>query len=222
LMVLRPFLEHIPLNLKDVLVEPNTPIEYVHFLERGIASVVAITSQAQRIEVSIVGPEGMTGTQVLSNLSETPLLTFVQVAGSALRMPIDRLTVVMAESATLRDLLLRYSHTQTIQIAHTALALSHFTVQQRLARWILMSHDRSDGNDLPMTHEFLALMLGVRRSGVTEALHVLEGDGMIKSLRAHVVVRDREKLKVTADGSYGCSEREYDRVIGESRLALAG
>ena len=99
-------------------------------------------------------------------------------------------------------------------MAHTALANGRYTIQERLARWLLMRHDRLDGDDLPLTHEFLSLMLGVRRSGVTEALHVLEGVAIVKTNRGRVAVLRRDKLEEIAGACYGLPEREYRRLIG--------
>jgi CRP-like cAMP-binding protein len=214
LSLLQPFLEPVTLNLRDVLVEPNTPIEHVHFVEQGICSVIAISQGNKRIEVSNVGREGMAGVPVIHDLDRSLHQTFVQVAGSALRMRAEDLREAMKASPSLRTLLGHYAHTVWVQTAHTALAHGRFNVNERLARWILMSHDRLDGDDVPLTHEFLALMLGVRRAGVTVALHVLEGEHMIKSTRGRIRVVDRAKLEAVAQDIYGLPEAEYERVIG--------
>ncbi len=100
-----------------------------------------------------------------------------------------------------------------MQVAHTALSHGSYTLEERLARWLLMCHDRLDGYDLPLVHEFLSMMLGVRRSGVTIAIQTLEGTGAIKGTRGHIVVRDRDKLEETANGSYGVPEAEYEKII---------
>jgi CRP-like cAMP-binding protein len=121
----------------------------------------------------------------------------------------------MAKSTTLRDILLRYVHSMTIQIAHTAVANSQVKIEARLARWLLMAHDRVDGQQVELTHEFLALMLGVRRSGVTEALQVLEGRKLIHTARGKVTIRNRKGLERAANGSYGVPEAEYARLMGE-------
>jgi CRP-like cAMP-binding protein len=211
---LHPLLEPVSLSVGDVLVEPNEPIGYVHFMEQGIASVVAITQAERRIEVATIGREGMTGVPVILDIDRSPHRTFIQVAGSALRMRAEDLREVMEKSPSLRNLLLRYAHTVAIQTGHTALANGRFTLTERLARWILMSHDRLDTNDIPLTHDFLALMLGVRRPGVTTALHILEGEHMIRSTRGCITVCDRSKLERLAGDSYGVPEAEYRRVIG--------
>jgi CRP-like cAMP-binding protein len=214
LSLLQPFLEPVTLNVGEVLAEPNKPITHVHFVEQGIVSVVANSQADKRIEVATLGREGMAGVPIIHDLDRSPHLTFIQVAGSALRMRAEDLRAAMEASPSLRKLLMRYVHTVWIQTAQTALANGRFTVNERLARWVLMSHDRLDGDDVPLTHDFLALMLGVRRAGVTVALHILEGEHMIKSTRGHIRVLDRAKLKAMAQDSYGLPEAEYERVIG--------
>ncbi|MDR9780971.1 Crp/Fnr family transcriptional regulator [Rhizobium redzepovicii] len=213
---LEPHLEPVDLKIKDILVEQDKPIEHVYFVEEGIASVVTVSPAGRTLEVSNVGREGMTGISILFDVDRTPLRTFMQVAGTGFRFPVEVLLKEMEASPSLRRKLLRYAHTVMIQTSDTALALGHYTVNQRLARWILMGHDRADGNDVPLTHEFLALMLGVRRAGVSIALAIIEGEGMIRAMRGHVVVRDRAKLIDMAGGSYGLSEAEYARVLGGS------
>jgi CRP-like cAMP-binding protein len=207
-------LNPVSLGLREVLVEPNQLIESVHFLESGIGSVVAINPGGERIEVGNIGREGMAGTAVILGADRTPLLTFMQVAGSAFRLRSDALQEAMESSRTLRGLFSRYAQSVTCQTAHTALANGRYTVPERLARWILMSHDRLDGDDVPLTHDFLALMLGVRRAGVTVNLHVLEGERMIKSTRGHIRILNRSKLEEVAGDSYGLPEAEYARLIG--------
>jgi CRP-like cAMP-binding protein len=211
---LRPYLEPAELNLRDVLVEPGQPITHVYFVEYGLASVVAMGLDGEPIEVGHIGREGMSGQSVLLGVDRTPDQTFIQVAGSGLRMPVEALRAGISESPVLHALLLRFVQTTIIQLAQTALANGRFIVQQRLARWLLMCHDRLDGDDLPLTHEFLSLMLGVRRASVTEALHLLEGVAIVKAGRGHVEVLDREKLEEIAGACYGIPEREYRRLIG--------
>jgi CRP-like cAMP-binding protein len=211
---LEPHLEPVSLSVKDRLVEPNQPIEHVHFLEEGLASVVAISPDNERLEVGHIGREGMTGEPVILTVDQTPHQTFIQVAGSGLRMQAEALSGAMEASPSLKSLLLRWVQVLMIQTAQSALANGRYTIQERLARWMLMCHDRLDGDDLPLTHEFLSLMLGVRRSGVTEALHVLEGVKIVRTSRGRIHILDREKLEEIAGDCYGLSEAEYDKLIG--------
>jgi len=212
--LLHSSLEPVSLLVKDELVRPNAPIEYVHFMEQGIASVVAISPSNERIEIGNIGREGMSGTAILLGMDRSPHQTFIQVAGSALRMKSSALQEATETSSSLRKVLLRYMHTVTVQTSYTALANGRFTVAQRLARWLLMSRDRLDTDDIPLTHEFLALMLGVRRPSVTYALQLLEGEHIIKSIRGHVMLLDRSRLEERAAQSYGVPEAEYARAMG--------
>lgn len=212
--LLQPHLETVKLNLHDVLVEPHKPIEHVYFVESGLASVIAISPKGERIEVAPVGRDGMSGKAVLQGLDRSANLTTVQVAGLALRMPSSVLIEASDASSTLRSFLARYLYVTMIQMSQTALANGRFRINERLARWLLMCHDRLDGDDLAITHEYLALMLGVRRPGVTEAMHIFEGVGMIKATRANVRILDRLALEDEAGDCYGVPEAEYARLIG--------
>jgi CRP-like cAMP-binding protein len=209
-----PHLEPVALRLREVLVVPNQPIQNVYFIEEGLASVVAISAD-DRIEVAHVGREGLTGDPVLLGVDQTPNETFIQVAGSALRIGVDDLRAALDTSPALKALLLRWVYVSMIQTAQSALANGRYTIQERLARWLLMCHDRMDRDDLPLTHEFLSLMLGVRRSGVTEALHVLEGVQIVTTSRGRVHLLDRKRLEEIAGGCYGLPEAEYNKLIGK-------
>jgi CRP-like cAMP-binding protein len=216
--LLQPHLELVSLDVQQVLVEPNADIEHVYFLEQGIVSLVAVSPSGERIEVGNVGREGLAGVSVLNHVTRSPLLAFVQVPGPASRMAADDLLEAAETSPTLRRLLSRYLESTVIQMAHTALANGRHTLSQRLARWLLMSQDRLERNEIPLTHEFLSLMLGVRRPGVTEALHMLEGEHIIKAVRGSITILNREKLERVAADSYGIPEAEYARLIGEPAL----
>jgi CRP-like cAMP-binding protein len=138
----------------------------------------------------------------------------METDGSALIIATGQLLAAAREDVGLMSLLLRYVHVFMMQIAATALADGRYHVEQRTARWLLMAHDRLRSDDLPLTHDFLALMLGVRRSSVTNALHVVEGTGAIKATRRLITVRNREGLERLAAASYGLPEAEYRRVLG--------
>jgi CRP-like cAMP-binding protein len=210
---LRPQLQRVSLDFKQVLEEPNQPIDYAYFLEPGVGSIVAVTATGERLEVGIFGPEGMSGLAIVQGSDRSPHETFIQVAGEAIRISAEALRDAVGESATVRRLLLRYAQAFTVQVAYTALANGRYGLDERLARWLLMCHDRVDGNTFPITHEFLALMLGVRRAGVTTALHSLEGLEVIKASRGKIEILDREELLACAGGSYGMAEAEYERLM---------
>jgi CRP-like cAMP-binding protein len=155
----------------------------------------------------------MVGKAVVLGLDRTPNETFIQVEGAALRLRSEELSRAMDERPSIRGVLLRYVHTCLIQIAHAALANGRYNIRERLARWLLTCHDRLGRDELPLTHEFLSLMLGVRRSGVTQALNLLEVEKTITVRRGQIIVSDRRKLERIAGGSYGVPEAEYERVI---------
>src|SRR3954465_5919570 len=212
--LLKPQLERVPLPVGTRLVEPHTPIEHVYFLEEGIASVVATTPQGRRIEAGIIGREGLSGIPVLLGLDRTPHECFVQTAGEGLRIGADDLRRAMAASPSLHQHLRRFVQAFMVQMGQTALANACHVIEQRLARWLLMCHDRVDGDDLSTTHEFLSLMLGVRRGGVTDMLNILEDRGLVSTKRGQIRVLDRVNLEAVAGDSYGVCETEYARLIG--------
>lgn len=211
---LAPHLHLIDLSVRQLLVEERVPVHDVHFLEAGLASMVAKSRDgAEEIEVGHIGPEGMTGFYILHGVDHTPHRTFMQTGGAALRMPASVLMDITAQDEALRQLLLRYVHCYEVQLSHSALANGRYNINERLARWLLMSQDRLESDDLPLTHEFLSLMLGVRRSGVTNEIHVLEGAHLIKATRGRIHILDRRGLEEIAAGCYGIPEEEYERLI---------
>jgi CRP-like cAMP-binding protein len=214
--LLRPYMEAVDLPLRHVLVQPDEPTSHVCFLESGLGSIVASSTDNETVEVGHVGREGMTGSHILLKTNITPNKTFMQVAGSGIQVPVQQLDHALDQHPPGRDLLLRYVHACELQLAHSALANARYNVHERLARWLLMCHDRLEGDELPVTHEFLALMLGVRRSGVTNEIHIIEGLHAIKATRGTVRVIDRAKLEDIAGGCYGIPEREYERLVGVS------
>jgi CRP-like cAMP-binding protein len=204
----------IDLGLRHVIVEPNKRVSHVCFIESGLASVIAINSDKEAVEVGHLGREGLGGYHLLLKTDRTPHQTFMQVAGFGISVPVEHFMTVVESHAPTRDLLLRYVHSAELQLAHSALANGRYSMHVRLARWLLMCHDRLEGDDLPLTHDFLSLMLGVRRSGVTNELHILEGIHAIRATRGNIRVLDRQKLEEIAGGCYGVPEAEYERLIG--------
>ncbi|MBX4958397.1 Crp/Fnr family transcriptional regulator [Rhizobium lentis] len=204
----------IELPARHVLVEADQPNEDVCFIEDGLASMVAANGDDEAVEVGHIGLDGMSGLHVLLRTDTTPNRTFVQVAGSGVRVSVKSFSQVLAEFPAADELFLKYMHCCDIQLAQSALANGRYNMHERLARWLLMCHDRLSGDDLPLTHELLAIMLGVRRAGVTNELHVIEGLRAIRSTRANVRILDRDRLEEIAAGCYGVPEREYQRLIG--------
>jgi CRP-like cAMP-binding protein len=207
-------LEPVDLPLKRVLVEQDIPTKSVVFIETGLGSVVATSPDDEVVEVGHVGFEGMSGIHVVLRTRQTPNKTFMQVAGSGLALAADVFEDFVKEHPPALDLFLRYVQSCELQLAHSALANARYNMPERLARWLLMCHDRIQQPDLPLTHQFLSLMLGVRRSGVTDQLHIIEGRGIIRATRGNIRILDRPKLEDLAAGCYGVPEREYERLIG--------
>jgi len=212
--LLQPLLEPVALPGRSRVVRPNTPIEHAYFLEQGIISVMATTPQGCRIEVGIIGWEGMTSTPILMGTDRTPQESFVQMPGTALRIQTEDLRRAVVTSVSLHQHLLHFAQVLTIQMGQTALANGCHRLEQRLARWLLMCHDRVDGDELSTTQLSLSKMLGVRRQGVTEALQSLEKRGAISAKPGQVTVLDRAQLEGGAGDSYGVSEAEYARLFG--------
>jgi len=214
LALLVPHLERVALPLRTSLETAKSVIEYVYFLEDGIASVVARIPKGRDTEVGLIGMEGMTGALVVLGGDRAAHDTYMQLAGSGFRMPASALAVALAESNTLKALLLLYVQTLFIQTSYTALVNARSKLDERLARWLLMCQDRVRDDRFTITHEFMAVMLGVRRPGVTVAIQELEGMGLIRALRGEIVIRDRYGLFQIADGTYSEPEKEYERLIG--------
>jgi CRP-like cAMP-binding protein len=215
--LIQPHLEKIALPQRKVMIEAGELIEHVYFIETGVASVISIASENRRVEIGIVGREGLVGPSIVLGVDRTPHHSFMQVEGSGYRISTSHLARAIEESRTLHGLLQRYVQVLLVQIAATAMSNGEGILGERLARWLLMCHDRVDGDELPLTHEFLSLMLAVRRAGVTEAIHLLEGADIVTARRAIITIIDRERLEETAGDSYGVPEAEYERLIPMSR-----
>ena len=213
---LQSHLEPVELELRQVLIEPNQPIAHVYFPEHGYTSITANTN-GSKIEVGLIGREGMVGVPIALGVRASPFEYFIQHAGDGLRMASHRLEEVIDERPSLHRVLLRYAQALNVQTSGTAFANAEHTVETRLARWLLMCHDRVDGDDIEITHDFLSMMLGVRRAGVTTSLHILEANGLIRAKRRMITILDREKLEELADNAYGLPEAEYARLMAEGR-----
>jgi CRP-like cAMP-binding protein len=211
--LLGPHLEAVDLPVRQQLENRNKPIEHVYFVEHGFASVVA-NGTGRSIEVGLIGREGMTGLAVVLGTDRTPHDTFIQAAGDGQRISAAKLRSAMEQSPTLHRSFLRYGHAFVIQTAQTALANGRSKIEERLARWLLMAHDRLDGDEVPLTHEFLSVMLGVRRPGVTVALDLLEKQGLIRAKRGAVAILNRTGLRKISNGAYGAAEAELRRLFG--------
>jgi CRP-like cAMP-binding protein len=211
--LLQPSIELVNLPFAEVIERPNERIAHVYFPTSGLASVVGTTSQEKRIEVGMVGYEGMTGLAIVLGQYQSTNETVIQSTATAVQIPSTSLRRALRASPSLTASLLRYVHVFMTQASQTALAFGRAKLNERLARWLLMWQDRLQTPHLTITHEFLALLLGVRRQGVTVALHELEGQGFIKGTRNQITIMDRGGLLKLADGFYGVPEIDYDRTI---------
>src|SRR5947208_2806927 len=202
LALLEPHLEPIDLPLRKSLETRRKRIDHVYFVESGFASVVANGTSKPGIEVGIIGREGMTGLAIVLGIDRAQHATYIQVAGKGLRISATRLREADARSITLHRAMLRFAHSFLAQTTTTALANGRSKIEERLARWLLMADDRIDGDDLPLTHEFLGLMLGTHRPGVTIAVQALEKAGLITTRRSHITIVDRKALEKSSNGAY--------------------
>ena len=211
--LLAPKFQWVDLKIRERLYEPDQEIEYAYFPTAGICSVIAENAAGVRSETGVVGNEGFIGIAIVLFAGSAPSHVIVQLEGRALRIKKSHLQKAITQRPTLLAMLLRFTHVFSVQTAQTAVTNGHNTIAQRLARWLLMCQDRADAPEFTMTHEFLAVMLAVRRSGVTEAVNDLAGLNLIKSTRGRIAVLDRPGLLAIAGGAYGVPEKEYKRLL---------
>jgi CRP-like cAMP-binding protein len=208
---LNPHLESIQLPVHMHLEGRNLHIQAVYFPECGLASVVA-NGNTRPVEVGVIGREGMTGLSIFFGVDRSPNETFMQVAGNGWRMNADIFRRCLDESSSLRSLVGAKMHVFTVQMGQTAAANGKANIEERLSRWLLMAQDRLGGDHMPLSHEFLGLMLGVRRAGVTVALQHLTERKLITTRRRDIYISDRKGLVEAANSCYGVAEAEQRRV----------
>lgn len=197
----------VDLPQRKSLIRPNEPIANCYFLETGVASVTSTSREGKQAEIGLIGSEGMIDVGVLLGSPTTPLEVFVQIPGSGHVVPSADLTALLADSPHARSVMLSFAHTLLVQVSQSLLATVTLTLDGRLSRWLLMSSDRSRSETFPMTHEFLSLMLGVRRAGVTDTLNRLVADGLISTRRGEITIVDRKGLERRAGESYDLQSR---------------
>jgi CRP-like cAMP-binding protein len=196
---------------------PNKKIRQIYFMETGITSIVAAHAAEHQVEVGIIGREGMTGLAVVLHNDRFPYSSYIQVDGSAQRVEADVVREAMERSPECRRVFLGSAQTFLIQVAETAVANAKATISERLARWLLMVQDRVGGKEIHLTHEFLSLMMGARRPGVTDAIQGLKRDGLIATRRGTIEVMDRAGLEERASHYYGVPEKELTKALSASR-----
>jgi CRP-like cAMP-binding protein len=207
-------LERVTLPIRTQL-NPSGEPDGVFFIEEGVASVVSHIDGKLAVELGMVGSEGFVGHNLAYGDEVEPFHALMQVDGSALRADVAQMRDAIATVEEVRRLLLRYARAFAIQVATTAMANGRSKLDERLARWLLMASDRA-GTTFPITHEFISVMLGVRRPGVTLAVQILEGKGLIRATRGAITIIDRDGLVELANGAYGFAEAHYERLLGES------
>ena len=210
---LSPHLEPVALSSGEILYYPNDPISHVYFPNRGSLSIISTFADGGGVEVGVVGNEGIFGLNVVLGSVTVPLEAIVQQPGDAFRVPSSVIEQEFKAGGQLQDLLLRYTQAFIIQIAQTAACNRSHPIDGRLARWLLMSHDRAMSDELQLTHEFISLMLGTRRAGVTEAAGKLQHEGAIKYSRGHIRITDREKLEASTCECYAIAKNEFERLL---------
>ncbi len=206
-------LEPVPLPHKKTLYESYEPVKYIYFPLRGMISLVTNMENGASVEVGVVGREGLSGIHAALGAESSPNENMVQIGGDGLRMRLDALRAEIKQGGVLQDLILKYTHGLMIQMSQTAACNRLHLVEERLARWLLMSHDRALSDDLPLTHEFLAMMLGTRRAGITGAALSLQAEGLISYTRGHIHILDRKGLENFTCECYSIIKGEFDRLV---------
>lgn len=217
LRLIKPHLEYISLPRRHQLEFPNRDIEALFFIELGMASVVVAGNSEAAGEIGVIGNEGVSGIPVILGGKRSPNSVYMQSGGGGFRIDATTMRKLMRESETLRDMLSRYVLSFLSQTGHTASANVNARAPVRLARWLLMAHDRAEGDTLHLTHDFLAIMLGMRRPGVTETIHSLCSLALISNDRGEIHVLNRPGLEAFAGKFYGVPEKEYARLIESNK-----
>jgi CRP-like cAMP-binding protein len=216
LQALLPSLEGVALPLGMVVYESGGTQGHVYFPTSSIVSLLYVLADGASAEIAVTGNEGLVGISLFMGGETTPSRAVVQSAGHGYRLRGDLLRKEFESGGVLQHLLLRFTQALITQMTQTAVCNRHHSVDQQLCRWLLLSLDRLPGNELVMTQELIANMLGVRREGVTEAAGKLQDEGMIRYSRGHITVLDRTKLEARVCECYGVVKKEYDRLLPET------
>ena len=201
-------------KLKDVLFDVGASLEYAYFPNTGVISQITIMEDGEPIELWTVGNEGMVGLPIALGIIQSASRALVQVPSSGLRLAATKLVDEMSRDTPMRKLILRYAALSLCQVSQAVACNGLHSVRRRCCRWLLMTHDRVEGDEFPMTHEFLAQMLGVRRASVTTVLTPLQKAGLIRSRRGKISVVDRERLEENSCECYRTVQQEYIRLLG--------
>ena len=214
--LLYPELTYVEMRSQDVLQECEQPVRYAYFIESGIASVLNVAEDGRSVEVGISGKEGCTGLPLAVGLKTSICRVVVQIGGTAFRIAGPKLAAILQQCPRLQSRIQQYSHIIALQGAQIACCNRLHEVEGRLARWLLMSHDRMGSDILPLTQEFIAQMLGTRRASVTVAAGVLQRAGLIRYVRGSVKIADRQGLEEASCGCYRLLQRHTDMWTREA------
>lgn len=208
-------LTRVELSLGESLHRAGDKITSVFFVESGFISALTVLSDGQPLEIGLIGAEGVAGVSVILGATDSYSETMCQTGGGAYRMSASALKDVAAKAPHLHDLLLRYTHVFHVQVAQTAACNAHHELGQRLARWLLAAHDRSEVPELSLTQDLIAVMLGVRRSTVSIAAGTLQRAGVIRYQHGKITIVDRVGLENAACECYEAVASEYRALFGE-------
>jgi CRP-like cAMP-binding protein len=211
---LLPQLTPVRLGLKQQLIEANVPIRDVYFVREGVCSMIATEQEGGAVEVGTIGREGFVGLPVLNGADRMPYDVIVQIEGDAWRLSADAFRRLVDEQPVVRRLLLRFAQTFADQVSQSVACNRLHTLEERCARWLLMTHDRVQGDTFELTHEFLSYMLGVRRAGVTVAMGTLQAADIVRYTRGRIAVLDRARLEEASCGCYHITRTALDRLLG--------
>lgn len=210
---LRSLLQPVNLDVRQMIYEPGQPIRYAYFPDQGMISVVSLMEDGSSIEVGTIGKEGVAGAVLILETDSTPYQLYVQIPGHAQRIKASLLKQEAARSRELRTLLLRYQSAFLTQTMQCAACNGLHSVQQRCCRWLLTARDRSENDELKLTHEFLALMLGVRRASVSEVLRPLQDGGLVRSNHGTIAILNRQGLEAGACECYRIITNELKKLL---------
>jgi CRP-like cAMP-binding protein len=215
-------LEFCELPKGTVLARLGKPVEHVYFLSSGIGSVIVVTAEGSRAEAGLFGFEGYVPAHATAAERISPHEVVIQVEGIGYRLGFDTFVSLMNDNSSFRLVALRGVAAFLTQVSYTAASNANYEVSERLARWLLMCHDRIQGDELHLTHEVIALMLAVRRPSVTTALHILEGNGFIRAGRNSIILRNRKAMEEYASDAYGEAEEYYRVLLGKKLFYQPG
>lgn len=214
-----PLLEPADLPLGRVLYESGRILSHVYFPVTAIVSLLFVLENGESAEIAVVGNEGVVGISLFMGGESTPSRAVVQSAGRGCRLSSAAIKEAFNRNSPVMHLMLRYTQALITQMAQTAVCNRHHSLDRQLCRWLLLSMDRLQGNELVMTQELIANMLGVRREGVTEAALKLQAAGLIRYARGHITILDRPGLEQRTCECYAVVKKEYDRLLPELRVA---